>query len=1080
MPRRTTPQKYAGTFFALSTLLTPLLCRALPGQSPQAPNSASATGEASKQGAAASATPNDAVLWIRADSLHRMRKRLQEHPIAFAWMASSEVGAPLVRSLQELTTSLRSLALGQGLSETLVDALWTQCIELSLHRRANGEHAIAIQLDAGEHESLVQDFIDKLEASPNRENFKSIAHPFGGSGSALATFAGTRLLIASDAAAMQSCLDLLVRGKGTALAQDPAFAQCRLESDKQAFVRIFARTSESWVFEALENAGVVPSSTRSRLRTGTRAIAVQICDDSGFLQTRLSILPKKGATASLPARGKPDPRLARMIPEHFPSWIATAIDPKALVEELTKSKQDVPGLGRLGILDADLRAALPDTKLSTLAELVTPSVLYLGRNKRFPNLTGYVALVEGPRKFHAALDAVAVARKKPGSAEREIHRYASRRGGRIVYLTLIDDMLLIAESEAAEAALLERALSGKAAGAIAQRFAANDGRYCILGSDSAAARFSTVDPTDTLRLHAAAPHFDAALVQGKFVDETLVISGRSATGMLHVPVLALSPLVPTWLDTIYASRESWTLEHAAELLDAQQRYVATAQLDRDRDGKGEPEALPKLRAAGLLKSDLFTQSRGEIVAALGYRMTFVHPTELDAQEQDWAVLAWPTRPGINGDRSWFVRKDGSVWVSKALAGLDGNSGPTTKQVFGGLKWTTELSPEWKQARPPANSIANASEPAPAESSETARAGTATDDATRERPKQSTDTRAAMSAGDDKKRSDEARRLEVAGAGHDVKELQTFLKHANPEHRARAAWYLGKQKAKTAIPSLARILGEDTSRTTRLAAAKALTQMRDPKARASLARGLSDDDGSVRLLAATGLLGSKDSATLKSLLELIVTHEDDQHGDRSQAILAIQDAGAAEHLATLATLESRTKQTTDSLVYAFQQLSPKLEGEKECALLIQTLESPVAELQEYAVRRIAEARYDSATATLHAKAESASPSLRPLVDAAIASLQSPASGSASDWIAKARGFGNTMLAKLKAQPKPIQIALALTPLALLVLLLLARRSKRRARRGLSVDQVVGKTTRGSAPSLKSKEAPRKKARAGRSR
>lgn len=1008
--------------------------------------------------------PADASLWIQIDGIRRIGTRLREHPLRFAWMTAAESGAPLTRTLDEIASSMRTLATTQGLSETLFEALWSARIEASVRKTPAGETSLTVTFDIGEHESLLQDFVDSLR--PTRASDRApheaeatqatLAHPFGGSGLAHVGLARTKLVVSSHAAELKATLERIngTQDDAPSLATDAQFRESGV-SDGTPFVRFYARSSETWAFDALAAAGITPSYLDARLRANTQSLALQVFDEGGFFRSRLRVLWKDGKALALPSNGKPDARLARMIPENSPAWVASTYDPKALLRDLQSDGVDIPGLGRLKLLSADVRAALPERDLASLATALSTSFLHLGHNPKNPELQGYVALVEDARAVREILGVFADKRDKPGSPERSIHRYEAKRGGDRLFLTLIDDMLLAARSEASESALLERALSGKAAATIAQRLAANSGRDALLGVDSAASRIAVFDGDDRARLRAIASHFESDSLRASANQNSLTIEGRSATGMAHAVAMGLSVSLPRGLENIYAAREQWVLQHAEEWIEAQRKYVTAAKLDRDRDGKGEPEALPILRRDGMLTSKVFTESRGEIVEAKGYRMALLHPTDLNEQEEQWAVLAWPARPGVTGDRCWCVRSDGSIWRSRGLRGLDGASGPTTKQVFGGLSWTAKLPPEWRMQRPAADSIANASPDANAD-----------DNAPADGAGSEAGTSPRGAATSSAPRGDEARRLEIAGSSGDAKELLRFAKHADAKFRARAAWYLGKAKTENAIPSLARLLGEDKNTDVRRAAAQALTAMRSATARVSLKRGLTDADGRVRLLAATGLLGAKDPATIRALKDMVLTHEGDEHGDRSQAILAIQDSGRSEHLATLATLDSKTKQTSEALLYAFQRLSPKLPPKQECAILIQALESPVPAVAEYAVRRIAEARYGAAAAALEAKAQTAPESLRELLMAAMAAVNTQSQGT-SAWLTKAKSIGKTLLARIKAQPRPVQMAIAATPLVLLVLLLLYRRSRRRGmRRGLSVDQVVGKTHQGAAPSLKS--------------
>lgn len=1058
-----TGRALAATVLATSALLSP----------PLSCQEATPRTGATQQRQAGQFAPATSSIWIRAHGIGRLRTMLAEHPLQFAWLAATENDAPLTRALRDITQAVQDVAIQHGLDPKLFDALVAREVEISVQTDQSGKTSFVLILDAGEHESLVQDFVDELESAEQGVSTRRLAHPFGLTSEAFVDFAGTRLLVSDNLAALRTSIDLVARGKGKSLASDPTFVAAGLRESSNAWLQAFVRSSQPWLFDALTSAGVAPQFFASQLRTKTRALAFESDPESGYLVDRLRIVRSDDTALAFLTKKGPDPRLARMIPQDSTAWTAIAYEPTAMIATLRLEKAELPGLGRLEVLDADLVGALEGRGLTALAAALSPSLLRLAPDPRHEDLEGYVLMVEDSRLLRETLEAIATPRKKPGSTERSIHRYAIERGGQTLYATLIDDMMLVATSEARESALLERALSGEAAPSISQKFAANEDRFWLLGAESAALRHAAADPLDETGLRASSKHFDTTTVRGSLEDGVVVLEGRSTTGFAHIAALVLAGTIPQWFDGLSAERERWALGIADQILDATRRFVAEATLDNDRDGLGEPIAISGLRDANLLESKELRDSKGEIVDTRGYRVMLIHPTEVDAREQHWGVLAWPARPGISGTRCWFVRNDGSAWVSTRLTDLDASSGPTTSQIFGELVWQDQPDSNWVQSREARDEIATAP-PAmrPVDTETKEDAGVTTTPSAKTDPVTTTETPTPVptrTEADDRRRADEARRLEVAGTKQDVDALVPFLSHDDPAFRARAAWFCGRMAARSAIPQIAGILHEDDNVLARRAAAQALAQMRDQKSRATLTRSLGDADGKVRLLAATGLLGSKDPATMNAIVDAIIGFPGDVHGDRTQAILAIADSGNPKLLDALVGIRSTTPSTTEAVLFCFQKLSPKLDAAAETKVLTQALESPITSLREHAIRRIAEAGYASARPALESRLATEEKTLRPLLETAIASLTEKPT---VDWIGMAKAKGKALLGKLEAQPKEIQLAIALTPLVLLILLVIVRHRRRRAaRKASSVDHLVGPSNaHGPTPSLRNSAIP----------
>ncbi len=1067
------------------------------------------TASPSTSSSRARSAPKESSLWLRAQNMNQLANLMQEHPLRIAWLSACELEAPLTRTLRNLTGTIRDLAVRQGLEQRLFDALWNREVELSVQTTKEGR-TFLLMLDAGEHESLVQDFVDRLEAIDRTSTTRRIAHPFGCSGFVFVGFAGTRLLISNDRATLQGATmrsvrtaDLESAADSSSLAADPTFVAAGVESDRKAWLQGFVRGSETWLFDALEEAKLLPAFAAKSIRMRTKAISFELRNEAGFLATSMRFNFDGGPVLPFLTQKRPDPRLARMIPGEAQHWLAVGYEPSGMLDLLMDSDSDLKGLGRVSVLDKDIVAVLPQRSLRDITSSLAPSMLSIVGDSQNPDLDGLVLLVENDASLRATLDAIASKRHKPGSSERALHRYRIDRAGASLYATLVDDMLLIATTEARESALLERALSGEADAAVAQRFAANDGRYWLIGSESARHRFEAADPNDEQRLRACAQHFDVSRVRGELGTNHFTIEGRGATGAAHLTATVLASTLPSFIDGLDTEQRDFVLSCGADVLDAAKRFTSEARIDRDRDGRGEPVGIAELRNAKLFSSKQLQESKGEIVEVRGYRLTLVFPSELDVQEEHWAVLAWPIQPGISGDRCWLMRNDGRIYVATRLPELDPGSGPTTKQIFGEVIWSDQPTSAWtwtneavevvevaqtvndeeaSKALDPTAATTEGGRPSGVTEPETTQPTTAEpigvtpgDDATKiEAPKvaggqdtgehpAAVQPEALLSEAQKRLRADQARTLEVAGAKKDSATLMGFLTHEDENFRARAAWFLGQEGVQEAIPRIARILHDDTSKQARRAAAQALAKMRDAMSRASLARALSDEDPKVRLFCATGLIGSKDKATTKALVDLVIAFPEDSEGDRTQAILAIADAKDASHLEAFTTLEAKTKPSADAFAYAFQTLSPTLDAATEAKVLTQALASPTPSVREYAIRRIAAAGHASALSVLEKRLHEEDASLRPLIETAIASFQETPK---TDWLALAKTKGEEAIASFKTLPIEAQYGIAAAPLVLLILLVLWRTRSRRARKNASMDLVGPSSDAGPAPSLRS--------------
>lgn len=96
------------------------------------------------------------------------------------------------------------------------------------------------------------------------------------------------------------------------------------------------------------------------------------------------------------------------------------------------------------------------------------------------------------------------------------------------------------------------------------------------------------------------------------------------------------------------------------------------QRDTDGDGRYVYGSLAELGAAGLIGPEL----------AAGRRTGYVFKLEVvpGAAEKRWWAVARPERPGVDGDRVFFVNQDGTIWFGLKDVEVD----PATGAVPAGM------------------------------------------------------------------------------------------------------------------------------------------------------------------------------------------------------------------------------------------------------------------------------------------------------------------------------------------------------------------------------------------------------------
>ena len=283
------------------------------------------------------------------------------------------------------------------------------------------------------------------------------------------------------------------------------------------------------------------------------------------------------------------------------------------------------------------------------------------------------------------------------------------------------------------------------------------------------------------------------------------------------------------------------------------------------------------------------------------------------------------------------------------------------------------------------------------------------------------------------------KLAIAAA-QKSKDLETLRTYALSETAQIAAWAieaLGTLKDKDSAPLFERGLAENAASPIRWASAYALSRLGNPKARAILKGFFMDEDSHVRLYALKAQ-SPKDLSKKNrdDLVQLIDTWTKDELADRSQALLLLHDQGDPSSLGNLALTPAGGNRFQQALVYTFQDLSPMLPTKEEVAVLRKAMRSRNLALQRYAIQRLGALGTQEAVATL--REESKRLAGTPLAPAIRTSLEANSAGPGigamlSDAKAKVLFWFRSSLSWLRRQDPITQKALALSPVALLLLL-----------------------------------------------
>jgi len=296
--------------------------------------------------------------------------------------------------------------------------------------------------------------------------------------------------------------------------------------------------------------------------------------------------------------------------------------------------------------------------------------------------------------------------------------------------------------------------------------------------------------------------------------------------------------------------------------------------------------------------------------------------------------------------------------------------------------------------------------------------------------------------------------EAKGAEADPKVLLALTTGEDAAIAERAAWLLGHTDNKEHKARLPEVLKTSPHANARVLAMQTIRQLADVTGTPLALHALNDEDRRVRTLAAQLLGRLKRPATIEPLLGLIhtssMTDGNEPATDVQAAILALADIGATEHLLRMATTVNDGKATGagESLAYAFQTLSPKLEGDEEATILMAVLDHKETLVRRYAITRLTERNDHGALAALEGRLGSEGDELRPLIEVAIAQLRNDNGPAPDGEMEQAKANAQVLWARITKWWNGLEtveqgIAAGIPALLLVALMLMRRASRRRA-------------------------------------
>ncbi|MCK5940771.1 MAG: hypothetical protein KAI24_02280, partial [Planctomycetes bacterium] len=171
-------------------------------------------------------------------------------------------------------------------------------------------------------------------------------------------------------------------------------------------------------------------------------------------------------------------------------------------------------------------------------------------------------------------------------------------------------------------------------------------------------------------------------------------------------------------------------------------------------------------------------------------------------------------------------------------------------------------------------------------------------------------------------------------------------------------------------------------------------------------------------------------------------------DVQAALLTLADLGASEHLLRMAAAigDGDAGGCGEALTYAFQTLSPKLDGDRENTVLVAVLDHREPLLRRYAITRLAELARPTAIAALEGRLGKEDAELRPLVEVALAQLRNEGSVQPTDELERATNNAKVLGARALTWWNGLgtaeQAMFGSIPVALILALWLLRRASRR--------------------------------------
>jgi len=953
--------------------------------------------------------PAGAHTWLRIRGFAGLEDGNGRNPIA-------TVALELARTNGQIGRKLASSWLGAAVNGGQVDS-WRAMLAEDLRLAVTTRHgAETFLLWSRIPEADARVALSRLGARRNGTGRFSLACPWDAETTWTALVMDGWLLVASNEESADTGVELL-RGKGAPLSQTVEFETVMANADEKAWLTFFARPSQ--LSEALGPLaqrwlGNI-SLTRLSALAWTSTYASKRFED----KLRIKLASREESPFEfVPASGGVSKRLSRFVGSQHSQWFAINFDSSGLLR-LVQQKNHRPWAGRLHAL-----ATLLSTKggtgdlASSLSALGSQILLLHGSN-----VESFVLVPQDSKRIATALNEISstITAPKTGQGgdqgkddlyddllgEDRSMGFELELGGLTFHARLVDDVLVASTSSEMLAKLLE---SDNAASPLFERA---DSSTWMLGGVQSGTWLVELDQSGDRGLRTLGDTLEPVAYVGTWHDPFIEITATGTTGSAHCYALAFEQLIQRAKAATAPATAQQVIDRARMLQVAARSFIEKKVIDTDADGKGEVGPASQLLAKRfVVDPDAFRSIDRDVIASQGYRFRILAPLDADGAESSYLIVSWP----VSGKgTSVVVTPQGKVYT-RTDADIDIERGPSLAEILIDGTYGKSIDTRWSEWQPP---IQVANQPAVTQ-------GISPDIA--------------------------IKMLDSARERTDVAMVRSFLKHENPDVQARALHYLGDLKDRDSVPQIARLLEESQNLRVRRRAARALALVHDQRGMKSMIGALADTDAQVRLFAATGLIGRKSDQAQTGLLEMIDAFTGDEHGDRTQAVLALHDMGDPSCLRNLAVSSSGNSRFQQALVYCFQDLSPKLSEADETQVLITALESPNSALRAYSIQRLAAAGRVDAVASLKARLHDESAELRPLLERAIQTL-SPKTGFDVDKFKRlAKEKYTAFLAWFKQQDKKVQLGVGLAPLGILLLFMLIWLARRRRHRRQAQEQI----------------------------